>query len=39
LEIVDKKITIPVFGGAESLNASVASGIVIAELTKSLRSD
>lgn len=34
LEIIDYKVTIPGHGKAESLNASVASGIVIAHLTK-----
>jgi TrmH family RNA methyltransferase len=37
LQIVDVKIKIPGFGAAESLNASVASGIVIAQLKKSMQ--
>lgn len=34
LEIIDHNVKIPGYGKAESLNASVASGIVIAQLTK-----
>ena len=35
-ELIHEKITIPSLGKAESLNAAVATGIIIAELTKTL---
>jgi TrmH family RNA methyltransferase len=35
MQAATKKITIPRFGGAESLNAAVAAGIVMAQLRKS----
>ena len=34
MELVDKKITIPKTGGAESLNAAVATGIILSHLVK-----
>ncbi len=33
MELVNEKITIPKTGGAESLNAAVATGIILAQLT------
>ena len=32
MQLADEKITIPKFGGAESLNAAVATAIVLYEL-------
>jgi TrmH family RNA methyltransferase len=34
VELIQDKITIPAIGAAESLNAAVASGIILAELTQ-----
>ncbi|MCJ7577399.1 MAG: hypothetical protein MUO91_02985, partial [candidate division Zixibacteria bacterium] len=34
LELSDENIHIPIFGRAESLNASVAGGILLYEITK-----
>jgi TrmH family RNA methyltransferase len=34
VELIQDKITIPAIGKAESLNAAVATGIIVAELTK-----
>jgi TrmH family RNA methyltransferase len=36
IELIDDKITIPSFGNAESLNAAVATGIMLAELTNKI---
>jgi TrmH family RNA methyltransferase len=35
-ELIQDKITIPEIGSAESLNAAVATGIIVAELTKKI---
>jgi TrmH family RNA methyltransferase len=35
-ELIQDKITIPAIGRAESLNAAVATGIIVAELTKKI---
>ena len=34
IELADKKLTIPMSGGAESLNAAVAAGIIMFKLGK-----
>jgi TrmH family RNA methyltransferase len=34
IALADEKVTIPRFGGAESLNATVATSIFLYELTK-----
>lgn len=36
IELINDKITIPSFGNAESLNAAVATGIMLAELTNKI---
>jgi TrmH family RNA methyltransferase len=34
MEMIDQKITIPKIGAAESLNAAVATGIILSHLMK-----
>jgi TrmH family RNA methyltransferase len=36
-DLIQDKLTIPAIGKAESLNAAVATGIIVAELTKNLK--